>query len=120
LTSAYIKGNGTATIQLGNTSTWRLNTNRIHTAWNDDSQEGEAYKLHYPVYDSKYWDMGLHVPTSKTDKFIYVRNSSSSTALSNLQNNINDQANGTNNYWNYQFYVTSEGNLYAKNIYVLD
>ena len=120
LTSAYIKGNGTATIQLGNTSTWRLNTNRIHTAWNDDSQEGEAYKLHYPVYDSKYWDMGLHVPTSKTDKFIYVRNSSSSTTLSNLQNNINDQANGTNNYWSYQFYVTSEGNLYAKNIYVLD
>ena len=120
LTSAYIKGNGTATIQLGNTSTWRLNTNRIHTAWNNDSQEGEAYKLHYPVYNSKYWDMGLHVPTSKTDKFIYVRNSSSSTALSNLQNNINDQTNGTNNYWSYQFYVTSEGNLYAKNIYVLD
>ena len=120
LKSAYIKGNGTATIQLGNTSTWRLNTNRIHTAWNDDSQEGEAYKLHYPVYSSKYWDMGLHVPVSTTDKFIYIRNSSSSTALTNLQNNINDQANGTNNYWNYQFYITSEGNLYAKNIYVLD
>lgn len=120
LKSAYIKGNGTATIQLGNTSTWRLNTNRIHTAWNDDSQEEEAYKLHYPVYDSKYWDMGLHVPTSKTDKFIYVRNSVSTNTLTNLQNNINDQTNGTNNYWNYQFYVTSEGNLYAKNIYVLD
>lgn len=120
LKSAYIKGNGTATIQLGNTSTWRLNTNRIHTAWNDDSQEGEAYKLHYPVYSSKYWDMGLHVPVSTTDKFIYIRNSSSSTALTNLQNNINDQANGTNNYWSYQFYITSEGNLYAKNIYVLD
>ena len=120
LKSAYIKGNGTATIQLGDTSTWRLNTNRIHTAWNENKQGGDDYKLHYPVYSSKYWDMGLHVPTSKTDKFIYVRNSSSSTALSNLQNNINDQANGTNNYWNYQFYVTSEGNLYAKNIYVLD
>ena len=116
LTSAYIKGNGTATIQLGNTSTWRLNTNRIHTAWNDDSQEGQAYKLHYPVYDSKYWDMGLHVPTSKTDKFIYIRNSSSSTSLTNLQNNINDQANGTNNYWNYQFYITSEGVLSAKSL----
>ena len=120
LTSAYIKGNGTATIQLGNTSTWRLNTNRIHTAWNDDSQEGEAYKLHYSIYDSKYWDMGLHVPISKTDKFIYIRNSASTNTLTNLQNNINDQTNGTNNYWNYQFYVTSEGNLYAKNIYVLD
>lgn len=120
LKSAYIKGNGTATIQLGDTSTWRLNTNRIHTAWNENKQGGDDYKLHYPVYNSKYWDMGLHVPVSETDKFIYIRNSSSSTALSNLQNSINDQPNGTNNYWNYQFYVTSEGNLYAKNIYVLD
>lgn len=116
LTSAYIKGNGTATIQLGNTSTWRLNTNRIHTAWNENKQGGDDYKLHYPVYNSKYWDMGLHVPTSKTDKFIYIRNSSFSTSLTNLQNNINDQANGTNNYWNYQFYITSEGILSAKSL----
>ena len=60
--------------------------------------------------------MGLHVPTSKTDKFIYIRNSSSSTSLTNLQNNINDQANGTNNYWSYQFYITSEGILSAKSL----
>ena len=116
LKSAYIKGNGTATIQLGDTSTWRLNTNRIHTAWNENKQGGDDYKLHYPVYNSKYWDMGLHVPTSKTDKFIYIRNSSSSTSLTNLQNNINDQTNGTNNYWNYQFYITSEGILSAKSL----
>jgi hypothetical protein len=90
LKSAYIKGNGTATIQLGDTSTWRLNTNRIHTAWNENKQGGDDYKLHYPVYSSKYWDMCLHVPVSETDKFIYIRNSSSSTALSNLQNSIND------------------------------
>lgn len=122
--SAYIKGNGTATIQLGNLSTWRLNTNRIHTAWNDDSQQGDFGKLHYPIYDSKYWDMGLHVPSSTTDKFIYIRKSKvnydSSNILTNLQNSIDDQVDGTNNNWNYQFYVTSEGNLYAKNIYVLD
>ena len=122
--SAYIKGNGTATIQLGSSSTWRLNTNRIHTAWNDDSNSGNAYRLHYPIFEDKYWDMGVHVPTSKTDKFLYIRSSdpnnaaiSNSNTLENLSNDIND---AIGDYWNYQFYVTSEGNLYAKNIYVLD
>ena len=122
--SAYIKGNGTATIQLGSSSTWRLNTNRIHTAWNDDSNSGNAYRLHYPIFEDKYWDMGVHVPNSKTDKFLYIRSSdpnnaaiSNSNTLENLSNDIND---AIGDYWNYQFYVTSEGNLYAKNIYVLD
>ena len=122
--SAYIKGNGTATIQLGSSNTWRLNTNRIHTAWNDDSNSGNAYRLHYPVFEDKYWDMGVHVPTSKTDKFLYIRSSdpnnaaiSNSNTLENLSNDIND---AIGDYWNYQFYVTSEGNLYAKNLYILD
>ena len=122
--SAYIKGNGTATIQLGSSSTWRLNTNRIHTAWNDDSNSGNAYRLHYPVFEDKYWDMGVHVPNSKTDKFLYIRSSdpnnaaiSNSDTLENLSNDIND---AIGMYWNYQFYVTSEGNLYAKNLYILD
>lgn len=122
--SAYIKGNGTATIQLGSSSTWRLNTNRIHTAWNDDSNSGNAYRLHYPVFEDKYWDMGIHVPNSKTDKFLYIRSSdpdnaaiSNSNTLENLSNDIND---AIGDYWNYQFYVTSEGNLYAKNLYILD
>ena len=122
--SAYIKGNGTATIQLGSSSTWRLNTNRIHTAWNDDSNSGNAYRLHYPVFEDKYWDMGVHVPNSKTDKFLYIRSSdpnnaaiSNSNTLENLSNDIND---AIGMYWNYQFYVTSEGNLYAKNLYILD
>ena len=68
--------------------------------------------------------MGVHVPTSKTDKFLYIRSSdeenaaiSNSNTLENLSNDINDTI---GDYWNYQFYVTSEGNLYAKNIYVLD
>ena len=122
--SAYIKGNGTATIQLGSSNTWRLNTNRIHTAWNDDSNSGNAYRLHYPIFEDKYWDMGVHVPTSKTDKFLYIRSSdpdnaaiSNSNTLENLSNDIND---AIGDYWNYQFYVTSEGNLYAKNLYILD
>ena len=122
--SAYIKGNGTATIQLGSSGTWRLNTNRIHTAWNDDSNSGNAYRLHYPVFEDKYWDMGVHVPNSKTDKFLYIRSSdpnnaaiSNSNTLENLSNDIND---AIGDYWNYQFYVTSEGNLYAKNLYILD
>ena len=109
---------------MGSSSTWRLNTNRIHTAWNDDSNSGNAYRLHYPVFEDKYWDMGVHVPNSKTDKFLYIRSSdpnnaaiSNSNTLENLSNDIND---AIGDYWNYQFYVTSEGNLYAKNLYILD
>lgn len=118
--SAMMRSHGSAAIQLGDSNTWRIATDRIHTSWNDDSVE-DVGKLHYLTYnDNKYWDMGLHVPSSTIDKFIYIRNSASTNTLINLQNNINDQANGTNNYWNYQFYVTSSGDLYAKNIYVLD
>jgi len=68
--------------------------------------------------------MGVHVPTSKTDKFLYIRSSdpnnaaiSNSNTLENLSNDIND---AIGDYWNYQFYITSEGNLYAKNLYILD
>jgi len=68
--------------------------------------------------------MGVHVPISKTDKFLYIRSSdpdnaaiSNSNTLENLSNDIND---AIGDYWNYQFYVTSEGNLYAKNLYILD
>jgi len=116
--SAMIRSHGTAAIQLGDNTTWRLSTNRIHTAWNDDSISNEAFRLHYPSYNGKYWDSGLHVPTSATDKFLYIRNASTSTSLENLQNDINDNSGG--NYWSYQFYLTNDGSLYAKNIYIMD
>ena len=116
--SAMIRSHGTAAIQLGDSSTWRLSTNRIHTAWNDDSTSGQAFRLHYLSYDGKYWDSGLHVPTSATDKLLYIRNASTSTSLENLQNDIDDNSGG--NFWNYQFYLTNDGSLYAKNIYIMD
>ena len=116
--SAMIRSHGTAAIQLGDNSTWRLSTNRIHTAWNDDSTSGEAFRLHYPTYGGKYWDSGLHVPASATDKLLYIRNAATTVSLENLQNDINDNSGG--NYWNYQFYLTNDGSLYAKNIYIMD
>lgn len=116
--SAMIRSHGTAAIQLGDSSTWRLSTNRIHTAWNDDSTSGEAFRLHYPSYGGKYWDSGLHVPASATDKLLYIRNAATSTSLENLQNDIDDNSGG--NYWKYQFYLTNDGSLYAKNIYIMD
>ena len=116
--SAMIRSHGTAAIQLGDSSTWRLSTNRIHTAWNDDSTSGEAFRLHYPSYGGKYWDSGLHVPASATDKLLYIRNAATTTSLENLQNDIDDNSGG--NYWKYQFYLTNDGSLYAKNIYIMD
>ena len=116
--SAMIRSHGTAAIQLGDSGTWRLSTNRIHTAWNDDSTLGEAFRLHYPTYGGKYWDSGLHVPASATDKLLYIRNAATTISLENLQNDINDNSGG--NYWNYQFYLTNDGSLYAKNIYIMD
>ena len=116
--SAMIRSHGTAAIQLGDSNTWRLSTNRIHTAWNDDSTSGEAFRLHYPTYSGKYWDSGLHVPASATDKLLYIRNAATTVSLENLQNDIDDNSGG--NYWNYQFYLTNDGSLYAKNIYIMD
>ena len=111
--SAAIRSYGTAFIQLGDSNTWRLATNRFHSAWNDDSS-GTAGQLHYPVYDSKYWDSGLHLPTSKTDKFLYIRNAPNTQTLENLQNDLEDSG---YDYWTYQFYVDGEGNLHAGDIY---
>ena len=115
--SAIIKSHGTASIQLGDSNTWRIATNRIHTAWNDDSSSGDAFRLHFPVYDNKYWDSGLHFPTSASDKLLYIRNSSSSNTLTYLNEALEDQY---TNRWNYLFYITNGGSIYAKNIYVLD
>ena len=115
--SAIIKSHGTASIQLGDSNTWRIATNRIHTAWNNDSSSGDAFKLHFPVYDNKYWDSGLHLPTSANDKLLYIRNSSSSNTLTYLNEALEDQY---TNRWNYLFYITNSGSVYAKNIYVLD
>ena len=116
--SAIIKSIGTASIQLNETNTWRIATNRIHTAWAPESGT-DAYKLHFPVFNdkdnnSKHWDFGLHLPTSNSDKFLYIRNAASTQSLDNLLNDLDDAG---YNYWTYKFYVDSEGNLHAGDIY---
>ena len=102
-------GHGSSFIQLGDSSTWRLATNRIHTGWYIST---DSY-LHFPEFTNgseiRRWDYGIHVPTSKGDKFLYIRNASSTTALSNLVADLEDT--NTTPYWVYKFYIDGEGNL---------
>lgn len=117
--SAIIKSKGTASIQLDETNTWRISTNRIHTAWAPETGT-DAFKLHFPKFNdsgsiSKYWDYGLHLPVSYTDKFLYIRNASGSETLDNLLNDLDD--NGYN-YWNYLFWVDASGNVHAPGFYI--
>lgn len=119
--SAIIKSKGTASIQLNETNTWRISTNRIHTAWAPETGT-DAFKLHFPKFNdsgsvSKYWDYGLHLPTSYSDKFLYIRNASGSETLDNLLNDLDDSG---YNYWNYKFYIDGEGNIHAGDIYSHD
>lgn len=121
--SAIIKAYGTASIQLASSSTWRLATNRIHTAWNiEDSSSQYNHLLNFPQYTdssnaSRHWDMGAHYPTSRTDKFLYLRRSINNATITNLNDDLD---NDSSSYWRYSFYVSGDGNLYARNLYVLD
>ena len=118
--SAAIKSHGTAFIQLGDSSTWRVATNRIHGAWNNDSGSGDNFRLHFPTYNdknstNKYWDVGMHLPLARTDKFLYIRNANSTQSLENLGNDLEDVG---LNYWTYQFWVDGEGNVHAPGFYI--
>ena len=120
--SALIKSYGSAQIQLGNNGSWRLATDRLHTAWTDEEAEDNPYYLRFPKDNQNYyWDSGLHASGGlATDKFLYIRKShenSGSALLENLNANLNDQ---TSNTWDYQFYVDGKGNLYAQNFYFKD
>lgn len=112
--SAIIKSHGTSFIQLGEDNTWRLSTDRIHTGWVNDNGD-ETGRLHFLVDNNYYWDLGLHIPNSTNNKFMYIRRASSSESLDNLITDLNDTSGG--NYWDYQFYVDKQGNLYANNLY---
>ena len=119
--SAIIKSKGTASIQLDETNTWRISTNRIHTAWAPETGD-DAFLLHYPKFNdsssnNKYWDYGLHLPASNSDKFLYIRNASGSETLDNLLNDLDDYG---YNYWTYKFYIDGEGNIHAGDIYSHD
>lgn len=116
--TAKIIGHGSSYIQLGDSSTWRLATNRIHTGWYISSDS----LLHFPSINSKYWDFGIHSPSSATDKFLYIRSSKANTSASNVLKNLLydiDDSYATSQ-WDYKFYIDGEGNLYAKNLYFFD
>ena len=119
--SAIIKSIGTASIQLNETNTWRISTNRIHTSWAPETGT-DAFKLHFPIFNdkngnSKHWDYGLHLPTSYSDKFLYIRNAASSQTLDNLLNDLDDSG---YNYWSYLFWVDGSGNVHAPGFYIGD
>ena len=114
--TAKIIGHGSSYIQLGDSSTWRLATNRIHTGWytiNDTL-------LHYPAISSKYWDFGIHTPTSLTDKFLYIRSSKASTSASNVLQNLLYDINDTYDtpQWDYKFWIDGEGKVHAPGFYI--
>jgi len=114
--SAKIIGHGSSFIQLGDTSTWRLATNRIHTGWYESN---DSY-LHFLTFsdgtNNKRWDYGIHVPTSKADKFLYIRNASATTDASNLIRDLEDTQSPA--VWTYKFWVDGEGNVHAPGFYI--
>ena len=112
-TNATMVGHGGSFIQLGDSSTWRLATNRIHTGW---YTTGDTV-LHYPQDENnKYWDFGIHVPYSDSpsgrgnDKFIYIRTQkAANNSLENLLYDLDD--NYSTQQWNYKFWIDSNGNI---------
>ena len=118
--TAKIIGHGSSFIQLGDASTWRLSTNRIHTGWYSDNDT----VLHYPQdSNNKYWDFGIHAPYSDSpsgrgnDKFIYIRTQkAANNSLENLLYDLND--NYSTQQWDYKFWVDAEGKVHAQNFYI--
>ena len=120
--SAALISHGTAFIQLDTSNTWRLSTDRIHTAWN--GTDGSA-ALMFPKDGNTYWDWGIHSPhkTGNTwkDKFVYARKYTNTTEddftnRDNLSNDIDDDV----GIWKYQFYIDRNGSIYARNFYLLN
>ena len=120
--SAALISHGTAFIQLDTSNTWRLSTDRIHTAWNGTDSSAA---LMFPKDGDTYWDWGIHSPHKTNnvwkDKFLYARkyiNTSDDdfTNRDNLSNDLDDDM----GYWTYQFYVDKNGSIYARNFYLLN
>ena len=107
-TSAALISNGTAFIQLGRQNTWRLSTDRIHTAW----IASNSTALTFPTYEGKYWDWGTHSPHKAgetwKDKFLYIRNSNTNdNTIQALVQDLDDDI----GLWNYQFWIDRNGNI---------
>ena len=125
--SAYLIGKGTASIQLGTTGHWRLDSNRIHAGWyqlSDSSSSTPAGSLHFDTGtddgSTYYWDYGMHYPNKAgggNNKFLYIRrsNATTSTTLGTMKGRIDDDT-----YWTYKFYIDGNGNVHAPGFYIGD
>ena len=94
---ASIIGPTKSFIQLGASSGWLLDSKKIHSAWYVSGNY-----LSYPQLDSKYYDFGINLPDSLSDKFLYIRYNSGSN-LGTIY--ANDSG------WTYSFYIDANGNI---------
>lgn len=102
----YQRANGVGFIELGQSSTFILQKNKLHTGW-----FGNNGYLTYPYLNSKYYDFGMNLPTSLSDKFLYIKYNTG-TNLSTIYQNDSG--------WNYLFYVDGNGKVHAQNFYIGD
>ena len=102
----YQRADSNGFIELAPSATFILQKNKIHTAW-----FGNNGYLTYPQLNSKYYDFGMNLPTSLSDKFLYIRYNSGSNLSTIYQNDSG---------WTYPFYVDAEGKVHAQNFYIGD
>ena len=102
----YQRADSNGFIELAPNSTFILQKNKIHTGW-----FGNNGYLTYPQLNSKYYDFGMNLPTSLSDKFLYIRYNSGSNLSTIYQNDSG---------WTYPFYVDAEGKVHAQNFYIGD
>lgn len=102
----YQRADSNGFIELAPSATFILQKNKIHTGW-----FGNNGYLTYPQLNSKYYDFGMNLPTSLSDKFLYIRYNSGSNLSTIYQNDSG---------WTYPFYVDAEGKVHAQNFYIGD
>lgn len=102
----YQRADSNGFIELAPSTTFILQKNKIHTGW-----FGNNGYLTYPQLNSKYYDFGMNLPTSLSDKFLYIRYNSGSNLSTIYQNDSG---------WTYPFYVDAEGKVHAQNFYIGD
>lgn len=124
-----LHSSGDSFIQLGDTNTWTIGTNKISSSWRYMSTSSEGitnpYYFRYKQFalGEDYYDYGIHIPSVLkasgentnllADKFLYIRQA-------NYVNDGNLNQLELDSSWTYKFYIDGDGNLYAKNLYFFD
>ena len=111
---------GASFIQLGDTNTWTIDTDKIHSGWRYMSTNATGitnpynYRYKQFVTNGSYYDYGMHIPSilntsdenakRLSDKFLFIRyaNYVPDDNLSNLELDAP---------WTYSFYIDSQGNI---------